>query len=125
MISAVEAGATAGQVRIGVVVFVVLLALIIGGIAWRARVASTRPPADVRALAERGYLRIDPVPGTRRDWTLVPLRPADSGLKPRLREWHAAIFVAGWAPVLCSQVEPPLDAWSAGVDGDVVPWDYS
>jgi len=93
----------------GLVVFAAIVAVVL--IAARHASRPARPPAPVQSLAERGYLRLDPVeperPGGRPNWLVSPLRPMDSRLSERERAWYGAVFVGGAAPVYWSDVRAP------------------
>jgi hypothetical protein len=108
--ASIEAAGTSGlETGSGVIgrLFLVglVVALLVGVAARVRRRFSTSPPHELRSLALRGYLRMDPVTprrGVREDWTMVPLRPADDRLTAREAAWYGATFTVGMAPTTCS-----------------------
>jgi uncharacterized membrane protein YgcG len=113
--SSIDAAGTSGletvSGAIGSVFLVGLVVALLVGVAARlGRRFSKSPPHELRSLALRGYLRVDPVkPGrrVRQDWTMVPLRPADDRLTAREAAWYGATFTVGMAPTMWSDVQPP------------------
>jgi uncharacterized membrane protein YgcG len=113
--ASIEAAGTSGlETGSGVIgrLFLVglVVALLVGVAARVRRRFSTSPPHELRSLALRGYLRMDPVTprrGVREDWTMVPLRPADDRLTAREAAWYGATFTVGMAPTMWSDVQPP------------------
>ena len=102
----------------------------IGGVAaliafglWASRSGDRgAPPGPVRSLAERGYLRIDTVPGAtgRTSWELHRLRAPDALLSPAELAWYQSIFGVGGVTAMArwADVTPPVlpEGRSVGVD---------
>lgn len=114
-------GAIGGFIGFAFVVVLVGAVVVLARAARSGSVAPRRPqspPADVRSLVARGYVRMDPVAaphlGGRSNWTMYPLRAADASLTARELAWYSAMFGAGAASVLWSDVATPAGVASAG-----------
>lgn len=86
-----------GVGAVALIAVIGLAALVAFGV--RASRGGGAPPAVVRGMADRGYLRIDRVAGAdgRSSWELHRLRAADDLLSPAEVAWYHSIFGIGGA----------------------------